>query len=125
MNAKQMIFVREVASGKSQAEAYRIAYPKSRNWKPGAVYTRSSELANKPEIKRSIKDLVGLEKPETIEEVRVASLAVRALRNRRAMEKTITEDEIEAIAEIASTDCSLTNQQTNGRQLLLCLGIPA
>lgn len=38
-------FSAELAKGTSQAEAYRIAYPKSRNWTPKTVINRASELA--------------------------------------------------------------------------------
>lgn len=38
-------FATELAKGSSQAEAYRVAYPKSRNWTPKTVINRASELA--------------------------------------------------------------------------------
>lgn len=41
---QQERFAQEVASGKSQAEAYRIAYPKSLNWKPETVWNNASVL---------------------------------------------------------------------------------
>lgn len=41
---QQERFAQEVASGKSQAEAYRIAYPKSLKWKPDSVWNKASEL---------------------------------------------------------------------------------
>jgi hypothetical protein len=37
-------FAQGVAAGKSQAEAYRAAYPKSLKWKPETVYQAASRL---------------------------------------------------------------------------------
>ena len=37
-------FAQEVASGKSQAASYRIAYPKSVKWKDSAVWSQSARL---------------------------------------------------------------------------------
>lgn len=39
---QQERFAQEVASGKSQAEAYRIAYPRSLKWKPATVWESAS-----------------------------------------------------------------------------------
>ena len=41
---QQEAFAQAVASGKSQSEAYRIAYPKSLKWKPDTVWSRASEM---------------------------------------------------------------------------------
>ena len=37
LSPQRELFAQLVASGKSQAEAHREAYPRSRNWKPDAV----------------------------------------------------------------------------------------
>lgn len=37
-------FAQEVAKGKTQSDAYRIAYPKSLEWKDEAVWTAASKL---------------------------------------------------------------------------------
>lgn len=37
-------FAQEVASGKNQSEAYRVAYPRSVNWTPATVHNKSSSL---------------------------------------------------------------------------------
>lgn len=44
LTAQQEAFALEVASGKSQAEAYRTAYPKSRAWKDSTVWEQASRL---------------------------------------------------------------------------------
>ena len=41
---QQEAFAQAVASGKSQAEAYRTAYPKSLRWKPDSVWNKASAL---------------------------------------------------------------------------------
>lgn len=43
LTAKQERYVEELVKGKSQREAYRIAYPKSRKWKDEAVDVRASQ----------------------------------------------------------------------------------
>lgn len=40
----QEVFAQLVASGKTQADAYREAYPKAQGWTDAAVWTRSSRL---------------------------------------------------------------------------------
>lgn len=37
-------FAQAVAAGKSQAEAYRLAYPKSEKWKPETIHQAASRL---------------------------------------------------------------------------------
>jgi phage terminase small subunit len=44
LTQQQERFAQEVASGKSQAEAYRIAYPRSAQWKQSTVHQKASTL---------------------------------------------------------------------------------
>lgn len=63
-------FAREVASGKSQAEAYRIAYPKSLKWQETSVWAESSRLmANDKVLTRvaQIKETAALSAAVTVE----------------------------------------------------------
>lgn len=46
----QEAFARGIASGLSQAEAYRRAYPKSQKWKPETVHQQASRLAALPHV---------------------------------------------------------------------------
>lgn len=46
LTANQEKFVQELIKGKSQREAYRIAYPKSINWTDNAIDSRASRLFN-------------------------------------------------------------------------------
>jgi hypothetical protein len=50
-------FATEIAKGTSQAESYRIAYPKSRNWKSETVFKRASELARHGEVLGRVEEL--------------------------------------------------------------------
>lgn len=45
LTASQEAFARGVASGLSQAEAYRRAYPRSKGWKPEAVHVAGAKMA--------------------------------------------------------------------------------
>jgi phage terminase small subunit len=47
---QQEAFAQAVAAGKSQAEAYRIAYPKSLSWKPEALHPQASRMIADPKI---------------------------------------------------------------------------
>ena len=46
----QHAFALAVASGKSQAAAYRIAYPKSADWKDDSVHNKASALMRKAQV---------------------------------------------------------------------------
>lgn len=50
-------FSQEVAAGKSQAEAYRTAYPKSTRWKDAAVWVAASKLMDNPKVSVRVKAL--------------------------------------------------------------------
>ncbi|MEJ8752621.1 hypothetical protein WKS98_08345 [Lagierella sp. ICN-221743] len=67
---RQEIYVQELLNGKSQRQAYRIAYPKSKKWKDSTidsrasklfkddkVFTRYSELKKQEDIKHTEKRL--------------------------------------------------------------------
>lgn len=54
---QQEIFCEEVAKGETQTEAYKIAYPKSKQWQKEAVWVQASILAGKPKIQAKINEL--------------------------------------------------------------------
>lgn len=56
-SSQQEKFAQEIVKGKSQAEAYRIAYPKSRNWKEKTLYNRASELMANGEVAGRVDEL--------------------------------------------------------------------
>lgn len=50
LTSQQEKFAQGVASGKSQSDAYRVAYPKSQKWKPDTVWKRASETMADREV---------------------------------------------------------------------------
>ena len=56
---QQERFALGVASGRSQAEAYREAYPKSRAWKDPAVHVNASKLMVDTKVRLRIRELRG------------------------------------------------------------------
>ncbi len=50
LTPRQERFAHEVASGKSQADAYRIVYPKALNWKDDSVHNKASALMRKSQV---------------------------------------------------------------------------
>jgi phage terminase small subunit len=50
LTAPQEVFAQLVASGRSQAEAYRTAYPAAKKWKPESVYPEASKLMADPKV---------------------------------------------------------------------------
>lgn len=87
LTAKQEKFVQELIKGKSQREAYKIAYPTSIKWKDNVVDVKASELLKNGKVK-----------------VRYDELHGKVLK--RAEEKAIitAEEVIRGIAEIAKND---------------------
>lgn len=54
------MFAAGVAEGLTQSDAYRRAYPNSKNWKNATVWKRSSELAGSGEVSGRIAELAAL-----------------------------------------------------------------
>lgn len=70
----QEAFARHLASGMSQAEAYRQAYPKSRSWKPEAVHTAGSKLMAIGAVSERVAELTAAAvEQSTLETARVLS----------------------------------------------------
>jgi len=59
LTQKQERFVQELIKGKSQREAYRIAYPSSRKWKDNVVDVKASELLKNGKVKVRYEELLG------------------------------------------------------------------
>lgn len=59
LTAKQEAFALGVVEGKTQAEAYREAYPASRSWKPDSVWVKASKLMAKvqPRVDELLADV--------------------------------------------------------------------
>jgi phage terminase small subunit len=69
LNSQQELFCQQVASGKNQSEAYRIAYPKSLKWKEEAVWSQASILMSNSKVYHRINELK--EKNQTRNEVKL------------------------------------------------------
>lgn len=57
---RQEIYVQELLNGKSQRQAYRIAYPKSKKWKDSTIDSRASKLFKDDKVtqKKMIKHML-------------------------------------------------------------------
>ena len=54
---KQERFVQELIKGKSQRDAYKIAYPNSKKWKDNSVDREASVLLKKPKVSQRFEEL--------------------------------------------------------------------
>lgn len=54
---QQEAFAQAVAAGKSQAEAYRVAYPRSVQWKPESVWSKASVMMADVRVASRVADL--------------------------------------------------------------------
>lgn len=87
LTAQQEKFAQEVARGKSQADAYREAYPKSKRWKDAAVHTNASKLMSDTkvllrveELRKAASDIANVSNARVIKEIaRIALFDPRKL----------------------------------------------
>lgn len=56
-NSRHESFAFGVASGKTQAEAYRDAFPKAKRWKPSTLHAEATRLAHHPLVSPRIAAL--------------------------------------------------------------------
>lgn len=85
MTSAQENFAREVAAGKSQADAYREAFPKSCRWTEKALHTRASALAKSAEVLRRVEELRREADAEAIMDCR--ELRLRLTKRLRALDE--------------------------------------
>lgn len=57
---QQEIFAQEVVKHGNQSEAYRVAYPRSRKWKPETVWSESSTMMTHPKVSERVSELRAL-----------------------------------------------------------------
>lgn len=57
LTSQQEKFAQEVASGKTQSDAYRVAYPASRQWQPATVHQAASRLMADSKLSARVADL--------------------------------------------------------------------
>ena len=66
------VFAGHLAAGKSQAEAYRLAYPNARNWKDESLWPKASALAADGKVLARISGLRAVATKEIIYNVQEA-----------------------------------------------------
>jgi phage terminase small subunit len=115
LTPKQEAFATGVASGLTQAEAYRRAYPNSLRWKDETVWARASELMADGKVKGRVESLTqraAAKNEVTVERVvrEIARLAFSDLRDvmewgpggvRLLEAETLDDDAAAAIAEVS------------------------
>lgn len=57
LTPQQEKFAQGIASGKTQANAYREAYPKSLKWKDETVWREASKMAGNPKVSTRVQEL--------------------------------------------------------------------
>ena len=57
LTTKQERFVQELIKGKSQREAYKIAYPASKKWKDESIDSKASNLFKNVKVRTRYEDL--------------------------------------------------------------------
>lgn len=110
LTQQQERFAQEVASGKSQAEAYRIAYPRSSQWKQSTVHQKASTLmANRKvlervaALQRSAAEKSVLSAERTLNEVaRIAYADISGIVNSDGSFKRLHELDAETRAAVSS-----------------------
>ena len=93
LTAKQEKFVQEIVKGKSQREAYRTAYPKSRNWKDSSVDCRASTLLKNAKVMQRLQELQG--KVQAVAEQQSIMTAVEVLQELSKIAKADIKDFLE------------------------------
>lgn len=117
LSPQQEAFATGVASGLSQAEAYRQAFPHSKKWKDEAVYSRASTLAASSKVQQRIRGLqekAAAANEVTIERI-VAEVVKVAFANQRDLmgwgpqgvklksSDELTDEQAAAVAEVSET----------------------
>ena len=82
LTPQQERFAQEVACGESQSEAYRRAYPQSRNWTTETVYAKASALAANGKVRarvsgiaRGVASVAVLQAVDVLNQIRHACLS--------------------------------------------------
>lgn len=117
LTPSQEAFAAGIASGLSQSEAYRKAYPRSQKWADKTVWSRASELAAHGKVAGRVAELgekAARANEVTVERI-VRELSLIAFGNKRAVmawgpggvtlkdSETLTDDEAAMVAEVKET----------------------
>lgn len=112
LTGQQEKFAIGVASGKTQADAYRVAYPRSKKWKDSAVHCNASQLMADTKIAQRVAELKeritskGIASAERtlLEASRLALFDPRKLFRDDGSPKPITELDDDTAAALAGLD---------------------
>lgn len=112
LTGQQEKFALGVASGKTQADAYREAYPRSKKWKDSAVYSQASALMADSKVSTRVKELkeritnAGIASAERVllEASRLALFDPRKLFREDGSPKPINELDDDTAAALAGLD---------------------
>lgn len=80
-NPKHEAFIQAIMQGKSQRQAYIIAYPNAAKWKPGTIDPKASNLFNEDKVQARYQELqkIALSKAIMSREERMLTLSDIAL----------------------------------------------
>lgn len=112
LTPQQEKFAQAVAGGKSQADAYRDAYPKSKKWKDSSVYAQSSALMADSkvsirvgELRKAASDIAVVSSARVLQEIaRIALFDPRRLFFDDGTPKPITSLDDDTAAALAGLD---------------------
>ena len=112
LTGPQEKFAVGVASGKTQADAYREAYPKAKKWKDASVYSQASALMADSKVSIRVKELrerisgIGIASAERVllEASRIALFDPRKLFRDDGSPKPINELDDDTAAALAGLD---------------------
>ena len=112
LSPQQEKFALGVASGKSQAEAYRVAYPRSKAWKADTVHQAASRLMASSKVAARVKEIreqitsseIASARQTLIEASRIALFDPRKLFREDGSPKPISELDDDTAAALAGLD---------------------
>ena len=112
LSPQQEKFALGVASGKSQAEAYRAAYPKAKAWKDSAVHVNASKLMGDTKVLLRVEEIreritntsIASAERVLIEASRIALFDPRKLFREDGSPKPISELDDDTAAALAGLD---------------------
>lgn len=101
------IFAKAIVAGKTQADAYREAYPKSLKWTPDTLHHRAHEMAKNGKVMDRIDEL---RKEVTKEFVWTRVMSLKVLAKIAANNQSKDSDKINAVKEL-NTLCGFNAPQ--------------
>jgi hypothetical protein len=96
LTAERQAFVLAFIETGNASEAYRRAYPRSRNWTPNALHARASRLLAEPEISDKVRDRANDKARDKVEAIAAGKVAplVDQVRQAHAARHQLTVDDI-------------------------------